>query len=105
MKLPVEGSYISALLSEGGKLLTPAVISTLPFGSNVAVWFDLPVAMLLAAVKIPVAGSYISELDWGYPEPFPPATKTCPFGKSVAVCKYLEVPMLPVAVKLPVAGS
>src|SRR5262245_46084577 len=80
---PSRGAENSALL----KILplNPPVTSTLPLGSNVAVWLPRAVPRLPVAFHAPLAGSYSSALLNQPVELTPPATSTLPLGSNVAV--------------------
>ena len=60
-------------------------MSTLPLGSNVAVWTNLATVMLPVAVDVAVSGSYTSALARAAPALYPPAMRTFPLGNNVAV--------------------
>jgi hypothetical protein len=86
VQLPLAGSYNSALAIGLKKLgsTTPPATSTLPLGSNVAVWAKRALVRLPVALHIPLAGSYSSALVRELPL-YPPATSTLPLGSNVAV--------------------
>ena len=61
LQVPLAGSYSSAVVRRSPKLYPPAT-STLPLGSNVAVWMTRAVARLPVGLHVPLAGSYSSAL-------------------------------------------
>ena len=87
LHVPLAGSYSSALLRPlplpSG---VPPATSTLPLGSNVAVWKKRAVLRLPVAVHVPLAESYSSALLRGVLKSgVPPATSTLPLFSNVAV--------------------
>ena len=104
--VPLAGSYSSALAIALLSSDAPPAISTVPSGSNVAVWPLLATVMLPVAVNVPAAGSYSSALAISLlGSDAPPAMSTFPFDNNVAVYSALATVMLPVAVNVPAAGS
>ena len=59
---PVAGSYSFRAAQERAGGIHPPATSTLPLGSNVAVWLERAAIRLPVAVQAPVAGSYSSAL-------------------------------------------
>lgn len=82
LKRPEAGSKSSAL--RVSRMLPTN--STFPLGSNVAVCCARGEYMFAVGVKVPVLGSYSSELDSNVPSlSWPPVIGTLPFRNSVAV--------------------
>ena len=104
-KVPVTGSYNSALVRTRPVLPEPPATITLPLFSNVAVCEMRAVFRLPVRVKVPVVGSYNSALANVGPRPLPPAISTVPLFSNVAVNSLRAVLMLPVRLKVAVAGS
>ena len=85
VKVPVVGSYNSALARAMVLPFWPPAISTLPSFSNVAVCKQRAVFMLPVSVKVPVVGSYNSALASTLLLQPPPAISTLPSLSTVAV--------------------
>jgi hypothetical protein len=97
LKVPLEGSYTSALaVGEFPAPTNPPTIKTVPSASRVAVCRRRDVIMLPVGMNEPVEGSNSSAL--AVP---PPAIRTFPFWSRVAVCPDRAVIMSPVAVNAP----
>src|SRR6266849_2167170 len=81
----------------------PAVTSTCPLASSVAVWYARDAAMLPAGLNRALVGSY-SSTDARIEDVllYPPVTRTSPFVSRVAVCTYRPAFMLPVRLNVPV---
>jgi hypothetical protein len=77
-------------------------MSTVPFGSNVAVCSILRVVVLPAGLNLPTLGSNNSALPQ---KSSPSATSTIPVGNKVPVAAHLALVILPVVVNSPVSGS
>lgn len=87
--MPVAGLYISAVPTSSSLLVSPPVISTLPFINRVAVCQQRVVVSDAVTVQEPVVGSYNSWLDrieLVVLPANPPVIRTFPPGNSVAVC-------------------
>ena len=107
-KVPVFGSYNSALVCQGAtSSFDPPATRTFPEGSNAAVnLFPRGVLIDPVGANVPDAGSYSSADDRNtFPYDCPPATSTLPLRSSVAVWLTLAWARLPVSANTPVVGS
>jgi len=109
VKIPVEGSYNSALSRIEYLVPKPPQIRTLPSGSRTALCTNRGVDIVPVTVNVPLTGSYSSALSRIVLPPAkvacvcPPAIRTLPSGSRVALCPDLDIVISPVAANEPEA--